>query len=106
MLEAQHGAYAHKGDVPDSELLHAYAELAKPSMEPLNIVCASSGPARVSLLAYGDFLLAELGAEHAQPNEAAWRVLHVRSQSCSPAVTMLCSSGKQQYLPTHASGIQ
>lgn len=80
LLEAQVAADSQSSAVPDSKLLLAHAELARPSRWPLNIVCASSHAAKVSLLAFEDFLLAELEAQ--DPTTAAGQacsVLHVRS---------------------------
>ena len=79
-LDAQVAADTKGSEVPDSMLLHAHAELAKPCMGPLSIVCASSPATSVSLLAFGDFLLAELQVQ--SPTKAAALVcdiLHVRS---------------------------
>ena len=78
LLEGQATADSQSGDVPDSKLLLTHAEVAKPAMSPLNIVCASSRAAKVSLLALGDFLLAELGVHNpAKPAPLACSILHV-----------------------------
>ena len=80
LLDAQNSADAQSADVADSKLLAAHAELAKPSMGPLNIVCTSSGAAQMSLYAFGDFLLAELEVEHpTKPAALTWNILHVSS---------------------------
>ena len=80
LLEAQVNADSHSSAVPDSKLLLAHAELAKPSRGPLNIICASKRAAKVFLLAFGDFLLAELQAQDPTTGRPlACSVLHVCS---------------------------
>lgn len=80
LLEAQGSAEPQGGDVPDSRLLLSHAELAQPSMGSLNIVCAASRAAKVSLLAFGDFLLAELAVQDpSKPAALPCSILHVRS---------------------------
>ena len=82
MLEVQPPSDPQKAEVADKKLLHAFAELARPAMGPLNIICISSGAAKISLLAYGDTLLAELDMGHptGPTGVLQWRVLHVRSR--------------------------
>ena len=80
LLEAQASTEPQGGDAPDNRLLLAHAELARQSMGPLSIVCAASRSAKVSLHAFGDFLLAELQVQ--DPSKAAalpCSILHVRS---------------------------
>ncbi len=91
LLEAHASAEPQGGDVPDKRLLLAHAELARPSLGSLNIVCAASRSAKVSLLAFGDFLLAELQVQ--DPSKSAvlpCSILHVGSSPCPLA--LFCSA--------------
>ena len=99
LAEGQVAAEPQSGDVPDNKLLLTHAEVAKPSMSPLNIVCASSGAAKVSLLAFGDFLLAELAVQDpTHPAPLACSILHVSPNPTSgillnPGVLSFCGQG-------------
>ena len=85
LLEAQSPADPQKDAVPDSKLLEGYARLAKPSLGQLDIVCASCGDSRLSLHAFGDFLLAELGLQHPGQDVNARKIVHV-SMLTSPSL--------------------
>ena len=85
LLEAQSPADSQKDAVPDSKLLPGYARLAKPSLGQLDVVCTSSGNSRLSLHAFGDFLLAELGLQHPGLDVNARKIVHV-SMLTSPCL--------------------
>ncbi len=91
MPEMQPPSDPQKAEVEDKKLLHAFAELGRPAMGPLNIICISSGAAKVSLVAYGDTLLAELDMGHptGPTGVIQWKILHVRSCPSSQSLAAL-----------------